>query len=174
MKVSQPGGGGPSRGHQFSSVAPKGAKPGRLGGEGALSGHLVPRLSENALYEPCLYHSASGISLRHGMARPCAADSSEKKRPVGSEKLLSGVTTGISTCAWEDMLKPVPGACGRVDGGSPDSARPHVWREGWPRGRPSLSPSREEQGHSRGSGQFSSRRAGRAVTETGGAADHHL
>lgn len=42
------------------SVAPRGAKPGLLGREGAFPGHLVPPLSENALHEPCLCHY-SGI-----------------------------------------------------------------------------------------------------------------
>lgn len=38
----------------------------------------------------------------------------------------------------------------------------------------SVPPSREEQGQSCGLGQFPGRRAGRAVSETGGAIDHHL
>lgn len=42
-----------------------------------------------------LFIEASGISLHHGMARPCAAD--------GSEELQFRITKWICTCVWEDI-----------------------------------------------------------------------
>lgn len=59
-----------------------GCKARTSGGEGALLGHVVPPLLEDVLCKTWLasFFRASGISLQHGMARPCDADGSEKER----------------------------------------------------------------------------------------------